>query len=64
LLKAGDQVPVIKFVDDVGKAFNAPPAQMAVIGLNVGVTFGLTINVPFTFVVPSQNPPPAALNPP
>jgi len=55
---------LFKFVDDVGKAFNAPPAQMAVIGLNVGVTFGLTINVPFTFVVPSQNPPPAALNPP
>ena len=64
MFKAGDQVPVIAFVDVVGKAFNAPPAQIAATALNVGVMFGLTISTPLTFEVPSQKPPPDALYPP
>jgi hypothetical protein len=64
LLRAGDQLPVMAFVDVVGKAFKADPAQMAATELNVGVMFGLTKSTPFTFVVPFQNPPPAALYPP
>ena len=35
---AGDQVPVIPFVDVVGKGLNAAPEQIAGMGLNKGVT--------------------------
>jgi len=40
LFSAGVQVPVIPFSDVVGKADNAPPEQIAAIGLNVGLIFG------------------------
>ena len=33
------------FKDVVGKGLNAAPEQIAAIGLNVGVTFGLTVIV-------------------
>ena len=36
LFIAGDHVPVIPFVEEVGKV-NVPPTQMGAIGLNVGV---------------------------
>ncbi len=41
---AGDQVPVIPFVEEVGSV-NVPPEQMGAIGLNVGVTDGLTVTL-------------------
>jgi hypothetical protein len=40
LFIAGDQVPVIPFVEEVGSV-NVPPEQMGAIGLNVGVTLEL-----------------------
>lgn len=43
LFKAGDQVPVIPFVEVVGKADKVAPLQIADTGLNVGVTFGFTV---------------------
>jgi hypothetical protein len=61
LLKAGDQDPEIKFVEIVGRAFSADPAQIAETELKVGVEFGLTINIPLLFVDPFQNPPPVEL---
>ena len=45
LFKAGDQVPVIPFVDVVGKAANAAPEQIGATALNVGVTIGFTVIV-------------------
>jgi hypothetical protein len=45
LFKAGDQVPVIPLFDVVGKAAKVAPAQIAAIGVNVGVTFGFTVMV-------------------
>ena len=45
LFSAGVHVPVIPLVDVVGKAVNTPPEQIAATGLNVGVTFGLTVIV-------------------
>ena len=47
LFKAGDQVPFIgvPFVELVGKALSVAPEQIAAIGSNVGVTFGLTVIV-------------------
>ena len=44
LFTAGDQVPVIPFVDVVGK-LNVPPTQMGATGLNVGVAGGPTFTV-------------------
>ena len=38
---AGDQVPVIPFVEVV-ESVNVPPEQIAAIGLNVGVVDGFT----------------------
>jgi hypothetical protein len=32
-------------IDVVGKAFSVPPEQIAATGVNVGVTFGLTVIV-------------------
>ena len=47
LFNAGAQVPVIgvPFVELVGKALKLPPEHIAATGLNVGVTFGLTVIV-------------------
>jgi phosphate starvation-inducible membrane PsiE len=45
LLSAGAHVPLIPFVEVVGKADNAAPEQIGAIGLNDGVTVGLTMIV-------------------
>ena len=45
LFNAGDQVPVIPFVDVVGKAVNVAPEHIGETELNVGVVFGLTVIV-------------------
>ncbi len=45
LFGAGDHVPVIPLVDVVGNGLITSPSQMAVIGLNNGVTNGLTVIV-------------------
>ena len=45
LLNAGDHVPVIPLVDVIGNVGAAAPLQIAAIGLNVGVMFGLTFTV-------------------
>ena len=45
LLNAGDQVPVIPLVDVKGNVGAAAPLHIAVIGLNVGVMFGLTVTL-------------------
>ena len=42
---AGDHVPVIPFVDVVGKAGITSPAQYGPTASNVGVTFGSTVIV-------------------
>jgi hypothetical protein len=44
LFIAGDQVPVIPFVEVVGSV-NVPPEQIGAIGLNVGVAGGPTFTV-------------------
>ena len=44
LFIAGDHVPVIPFVEEIGKV-NVPPTQMGAIGLNVGVIDGFTVTV-------------------
>jgi len=43
LSRAGDHVPVIPLRDVVGSGARVPPEQIAVTGLNVGMTFGLTV---------------------
>jgi hypothetical protein len=45
LFNAGDQVPVILFVEVVGKAANVAPLQIAATCVNAGVTFGFTVIV-------------------
>ena len=45
LSSAGDQDPVIPFVEVVGKADKVAPEQIGATALNVGVTFGLTVIV-------------------
>ena len=40
---AGDHVPVMPFVEVVGKMGAIPPVQIAGIGLNVGVILGVTV---------------------
>jgi len=45
LFMVGDQVPVIKLVEMVGKAAKAVPEQIATTGVNTGVTFGFTVIV-------------------
>ena len=64
LLGAGDQVPVILLVELVGSVGKAPPAQIAEMGLKVGVTFGFTTTTPLMLLVPFQAPPPVELYPP
>ena len=45
MFKAGDQLPLIPLNDVVGNGASVAPEQIAVIGLNVGITFGLTVIV-------------------
>jgi hypothetical protein len=45
LFNAGLQVPVIPLLEVVGSAAKAPPEQITATGVNVGVTFGLTVIV-------------------
>jgi hypothetical protein len=45
LFSAGDQAPVIPFVDVVGNGDNVAPEQIGATGLNVGVTLELTVIV-------------------
>ena len=55
LLIAGAHVPVIPFVDVVGRAERGAPEQIAATGVNAGVTFGLTVIV--NVVVVAHCPP-------
>ena len=50
LFSAGDQIPVMPLNDVAGNGASVPPEQIAVTGLNVGVTFGLTVIVKVTVV--------------
>ena len=43
LFKAGDHVPVIPFVDVVGRGLNVAPEQIGAIEANNGVTLGFTV---------------------
>jgi len=45
LFNAGDQVPVMPSPEVVGRGFSVPPEQMGATGVNVGVTFELTVIV-------------------
>jgi hypothetical protein len=45
LLIAGDQVPVIPFMDVVGSADNEAPEQIGETWLNNGLTIGVTVTV-------------------
>src|SRR5678815_4634226 len=45
LSSAGDQVPVMPFVDVVGNGDNTAPEHIGATAANVGVTFGLTVMV-------------------
>jgi phosphate starvation-inducible membrane PsiE len=45
LFNAGDQEPVIPFKEVVGNAESGAPLQIAATGINVGITFGLTVIV-------------------
>ena len=45
LFIAGLQVPVMPFLDVVGRADNVAPEQYGATAVNVGVTFGLTVMV-------------------
>jgi len=51
LSRAGDQVPVIPLSDVVGSGESTPPEQIAATGVNVGVTFGLTVIIKVVVVV-------------
>ena len=54
LSNAGAQVPVIPLFDVVGNAASTAPEQIAATGVNVGVTFGLTVIV--NVMVVAQSP--------
>ena len=45
MFNAGAQIPVMPLFEVVGKAVNVAPEQIGATGLNVGVTFGLTVIV-------------------
>lgn len=45
VFNVGDHVPLMPLSDVVGNGDSAAPGQMAAMGLNVGVTVGLTIIV-------------------
>jgi hypothetical protein len=53
LFNAGDQVPVISFVEVVGKADKVAPEQMAATAVKVGVTFAFTAKLPAEVPVPA-----------
>jgi hypothetical protein len=61
LFGAGDQVPLMPFVEEVGSVGKVLPAQIAATGEKVGVMLALTTISPLTFEVPFQNPPPVVL---
>jgi len=42
LFSAGDQLPVMPLLDDVGNADKVAPEQIGATALNVGVIFGFT----------------------
>jgi len=50
LTVAGDQIPVIPFVEVVGNVGAAEPEQIGATAAKVGVTFGLTVTVKVVFV--------------
>ena len=50
LFNAGAQVPVIPLLDVLGKAATAAPEQIGATGVNVGVTFALTVIVSVVIV--------------
>ena len=50
LFNAGAHVPVILFVDVVGKADNAAPEHIGATCVNVGATLGFTTMVMFVVV--------------
>jgi len=54
LSTAGDQVPVIEFVDVVGSADKLAPEQIGATCVKVGVTFGVTVMVMLAVV--AHNP--------
>ena len=43
MFNAGLQLPVIPLLEVVGRAAKAAPEQIAATGVNVGVTFALTV---------------------
>ena len=45
LFKTGAQMPVIPLLEVVGNGARAAPEQIEAPGLNVGVTFGVTVMV-------------------
>src|SRR5689334_14133417 len=45
LFKAGDQAPVMTLLEVVGSGDKVAPEQIGATGVNVGVTFGLTVIV-------------------
>ncbi|RQO30964.1 hypothetical protein DBR32_09655 [Taibaiella sp. KBW10] len=45
LFKAGVQVPVMPFVEVVGKGASVPPVQIGATCANAGVVLGLTVMV-------------------
>ena len=53
LFNAGAQVPVIPLLDVVGKAAITAPEQIAATGVNVGITFELTVIVSVVVVAHS-----------
>lgn len=54
LTSAGNQVPVIPFVDIAGKTGDTEPSHIAGIGSKVGITVGLIVTV--SVVVVAQSP--------
>ena len=53
LSSAGAHVPVIPLLDVVGSAERVAPEHIAATGVNVGVTFGLTVIVNVAVVAQS-----------
>ena len=45
MFKAGDHVPVIPLLEEVGNGDSVAPEHIAATGLNVGVTFEFTVIV-------------------
>ena len=56
LLTAGAHVPAIPLVDVVGNTGAAEPLHIAATGLNVGVTFGVTVTVNVVVVAHCPTP--------